>query len=67
MRKELKSSDLSDDQTFRRILVQTFNPFFPHPSLILRCEAYHKGALTIELKGISFQKESTANWLVYTK
>ena len=41
---------------FRRILVQTFNQFFPHPSLILRCEAYHKGALTIELKGINFQK-----------
>ena len=37
MRKELKS--LSFDQTFRLNVVQTFRQFFPHPSLILRCEA----------------------------
>ena len=30
---------LSSDQTFGRNIVQTFRQFFPHPSLILRCEA----------------------------
>ena len=30
---------LSSDQTFGQNVVQTFRQFFPHPSLILRCEA----------------------------
>jgi hypothetical protein len=37
MRKELKS--LSRRPNIRQNVVQTFRQFFPHPSLILKCEA----------------------------